>query len=128
MLVNVLWVGIGGFLGAICRYMGNLAALKIGFVPYFPLGTLLVNLTGCLLIGFLGYFSDSREVLSHSARLFIFTGFLGAFTTFSSFGHETVNLLRGQMPWAALANVVLHIIMGLLFVWLGLAAGRLVFR
>lgn len=128
MLINVLWVGIGGFLGAICRYMGNLAAGKIGLIPYFPLGTLLVNLTGCFLIGFIGYFSDARDVLSHNTRLFIFTGFLGAFTTFSSFGHETVNLLRGQMPWPALANVVLHVTMGLLFVWLGLAAGRLVFR
>ena len=128
MLVNIILVGIGGFLGAICRYMGNLTIAKTGLVAHFPLGTLLVNITGCFLIGFIAYFSDTRDVLSHNVRLFIFTGFLGAFTTFSSFGHETITLLRGQMPWTALANVVLHIVLGLLFVWLGLLAGRMVFR
>lgn len=128
MLINLLWVGIGGFLGAICRYTGNMAVAKTGLFPYFPVGTLLVNLTGCFLIGVIAYFSDTRDVLSHSTRLFIFTGFLGAFTTFSSFGHETVALLREQLPWAALANVVLHVVLGLLFVWLGLTAGRILFR
>lgn len=128
MLINILWVGIGGFFGAICRYAGNMAVAKTNFMPLFPTGTLLVNLSGCFLIGFIAYFSDTRDVLSHNARLFIFTGFLGAFTTFSSFGYETVNLLRGQMPWAAFANVILHIVLGLLFVCLGLTAGWLIFR
>lgn len=128
MLLNIFSVGVGGFLGAVCRYLGNLAVTKTGLAVYFPLGTLLVNLTGCLLIGFLAYWSEARDMLSAEDRLFIFVGFLGSFTTFSSFGHETLNLLRGQLPWAALSNVVLHIVLGLLCVWLGLAAGRLVFR
>lgn len=128
MIVNVLCVGIGGFFGAIGRYLGNLLVAKSGLCTVFPLGTLLVNLSGCFLIGFLAHWSESRAVFSQNVRLFLFVGFLGSFTTFSSFGHESLTLLRNQLPLAALANIALHIVLGLLFVWLGLGMGRLVIR
>ena len=101
---------------------------KIGLWAHFPLGTLLVNLIGCFAIGLLAYWGDARDIFSHNMRLFVFVGFLGAFTTFSSFGHETVNLMRSHMPWAALLNVVLHMVLGLFFVWLGFSAARLLLK
>lgn len=128
MIINALFVGIGGFLGAICRYLGNTLAAKSGLCAVFPLGTLLVNLSGCLLIGFLAQWGESRAVFSHNLRLFVFVGFLGSYTTFSSFGYETLTLVRSQLPLAALANVALHIVLGLTFVWLGLCLGKLMFR
>lgn len=128
MLANIIYVGIGGFLGAVCRYLGNLGVARLSVLWGFPIGTLLVNLTGCFLIGLLAFWGESKNVFSPHLRLFVFVGFLGSFTTFSSFGHETLALARAQMPWAALANVVLHIVLGLAFVWLGLFAGKLFLR
>lgn len=128
MVMNVIWVGIGGFLGAVCRYLSHLGIVKTGILPFFPLSTLLVNLTGCFLIGFLVYLAEARNIFSHEMRLFIFVGLLGGFTTFSTFGGETLNLMRGQMMLAALANIALHIVLGLFFVAAGFGISRLLFR
>jgi len=91
----------------------------------FPLGTFLVNMSGCLLIGFLAQISEARAVLSSEMRLLIFVGLIGGFTTFSSFGYETFQLLRdGQYLYAGL-NAVGQVLLGLGCVWLGYVLGRL---
>lgn len=90
-MVNVIAVMIGGGIGAACRYWVFLLAQRPGID--FPLGTLAANLLGCLLIGFLwGLFEGTR--LAHEWRLFIFTGLLGGFTTYSTFARESIQLLE----------------------------------
>lgn len=116
-------VGLGGCLGAIARYLGGAAVARM-LPPTFPFGTFVVNAVGCLLIGALAVLTDERLVLGTRSRLFLLVGVLGGFTTFSSFGYETMTLLRqGNQLYAAL-NVVGHVVVGLLAVWLGAVAVR----
>ncbi len=90
-------------------------------MAFFPYGTLAVNGLGCLLIGVLMGLSDSRSVLGPQTRLFLLIGVLGGFTTFSTFGHETLALARDGERLAAGANVALHLVIGLGCVWIGYA-------
>ncbi len=116
---KILWVGLGGFLGSIGRYLlsGYIQHLVSG--TGFPYGTLAVNLTGCLFIGFLSQWVGTRGFLNPEARLFVFMGLLGGFTTFSTFSNETVNLWQAGESAAALANVTVHVGLGLGAAWLG---------
>jgi len=122
--MSYLLVFLGAGLGGICRFLTvrAVAALTSGFI--FPFGTLVVNMVGCFLIGFLAQLSESRAVLGPEARLFLFVGLLGGFTTFSSFGYETVELLRTGQVASALANAVLQVALGLLLVWMGFVVAR----
>lgn len=118
-MFELLSVGIGGFIGAVLRYLVSSWAQRSFGQSGFPIGTLVVNLIGCLIIGFLGGLNETREIFSPQMKLLIFLGFLGSFTTFSTFGYETLALLRdGQFP-AAILSAVLHLIIGLLAVWAG---------
>ena len=120
-LVNVLLVGGGGALGAIARYgVGGLVHRNPALAG-FPFGTLTVNLVGCLLIGLGAGLADARQAIGPEARLFLVVGVLGGFTTFSSFGYETVALLRDHEFLRAGLNAGLNVFAGLLLVWLGYA-------
>jgi CrcB protein len=94
----------------------------------FPWGTLMVNVTGCLVIGVLLTLAEEREVLSREARLLLVVGFLGSYTTFSTFGWETVALLRDNDVARATGNVLLSTAGGLAGVWLGIILARAVWR
>lgn len=125
-LVNTLLVGSGGFVGAVFRYaLGGVVHrhLPLGTFPY---GTLCVNLLGCFLIGALAGLADSRQLFSPELRAFAFIGLLGGFTTFSTFGYETLALSRDGEHVRAGANVLLHVVLGLALVWLayGLTSSR----
>lgn len=96
----VLLVGAGGFLGSAARYLVALAFAPA--VPAFPYATLLVNLAGCFLVGFLSELAVATASLSPDARLFLVTGFCGGFTTFSSYLYEHSMLMKdGQLLYAA---------------------------
>lgn len=116
--MRLLAIAVGGGLGAVMRFSVS------GFVQRltddaFPVGTLAVNVTGCLLIGFLGALFSGPALVRDEMRLFVLAGFLGGFTTFSTFGFETLSLLDDG-EWArASANLVLSNGLGLLAVWLG---------
>ena len=84
-----------------------------------PWETLVVNLLGCLIIGFLSAIVETDRVFSPETRSFIFVGILGAFTTFSTFSGETMNLLRSKDNHWAFMNIALHLILGLGGVWAG---------
>ncbi|MCC6381384.1 MAG: fluoride efflux transporter CrcB [Dehalococcoidia bacterium] len=117
------YIVAGAVLGAPLRYFvqGRVQdATGIGF----PWGTLVVNVTGCLLIGLLLTLAEDRDVLSREARVFLVTGFLGAYTTFSTFGWETFALLQDNDVLRAAANVLLSVGVGLLAVWAGSAVAR----
>lgn len=118
-LVEATAVGAGGFVGAIFRYgLSGLVHRVVSFAT-FPWGTLVVNVVGCLAIGALAGATESRQLLNPEMRLFLMIGMLGGFTTFSTFGFETFQLLRDAQRMAAAGNVLLHVSLGLTAVWAG---------
>ncbi len=118
---NALLLGMGGFLGALLRH--GLSGLVQRQVPMatFPHGTLSVNLLGCLLIGTFAGLADSRQLFSPDVRAFVLVGLLGSFTTFSTFGYETIALIREGELIHASGSVMAHVLLGLAAVWLGYA-------
>ena len=116
---NLLFVGLGGFTGSVLRYLSNQAIYQTMNKPWLPYGTLFVNILGCFLIGFLHGFFETRQVINLETRAFIFVGVLGGFTTFSTFGYESFGFLKNGQLFASLSNILLHIVLGLLAVWLG---------
>jgi len=125
-MTKTLLVGCGGFIGSIARYIVGGMVHRFANGPVFPYGTLVVNVTGCLAIGILAALAEARGILSPGARVFLLIGVLGGFTTFSSFGYETLQLLRDGEALPALANVLLQVVLGLGAVWAGSALVRLV--
>jgi len=115
----MLLVALGGAIGSVARF--KMSGLVLHGTPNwrFPAGTLAVNLIGCLIAGLLAGMAVKQDVFSPEARLFLFTGLLGGFTTFSAFGLETLLLLKRGETVVAVANVVVSIVVGLLVAWLG---------
>ena len=115
-----LWVAIGGALGSMARYgvSGLVSAMAGGVFPY---GTLVVNVTGAMLIGFLATLSgpESRFFIPTYGQLFLMTGICGGYTTFSTFSLETANLMRDGEWGAALANVGGSVLICLVAIWVG---------
>ncbi|MCK5124956.1 MAG: fluoride efflux transporter CrcB [candidate division Zixibacteria bacterium] len=109
---------MGGFVGAIARY-GLSGYVHKQFGTGFPYGTLAVNIVGCFFIGALMYFIETRSMISQNLRLFVGIGLLGAFTTFSTFGYETLALMGDRELMRASLNVLGNVILGLFAVWLG---------
>ena len=115
---------MGGILGSISRF--HLSGLVHRILPHlrFPLGTLAVNVLGCFLIGLLYGLADTRQVFGDEARIFLVIGVLGGFPTFSTFGYETLALLRdAEFTWAFL-SVLMHLVAGIGAVWIGDSLGR----
>lgn len=113
--MSMLIVGCGGFLGSVTRYgVGRLIAGPGGF----PLATLLINLLGCLAIGAMAA-AVGRAPERATLALFVMTGFLGGFTTFSAFGLDNLRLIEGGRLGWALANVVIQVVGGVLAAWAG---------
>ena len=102
----------GGSLGALARYGTGLLAVKY-FGIRFPYGTLIVNLTGCFLIGICFALVDKTDWMSPSTRLFLMTGFLGALTTFSTYAIETIVSIRSGTISIAVFNFLLNNMLGL---------------
>jgi len=117
--LNILLVAFGGAFGSVSRYLLGTWIQSMSKSIDFPYGTLMVNLIGCFVIGFLSQLAEARGVFTSESRALVFVGILGGFTTFSSFGNDTINLLRDGETFNALANVGANVILGLLLVWLG---------
>jgi CrcB protein len=118
-------IALGGGLGSVLRYLiaGWVQPLaRLGF----PLGTLVVNVTGCLAIGFLHAYFNPRLV-REEYRIAILVGVLGGYTTFSTFGYETFTLTRAGEFARAAANVLLSVLLGLAAVWIGYRVGQRLF-
>jgi len=125
---KILLIGIGGFIGSVLRYVLSGYLQQITKSVEFPYGTLAVNLIGCFIIGFLSQLADTRGLFAAESRAFVFIGVLGGFTTFSTFGNESMNLLRNSENVFALANVGAHIAFGLGAVWSGRTLAYLIWR
>lgn len=116
---QALIVGIGGLIGSIARYKLGGAILHHAASWRFPLGTFTVNVVGCFVIGSLAALAEHRHMFGPDTRLFLFTGLLGGFTTFSAFGYEGVFLLRRGEIGVSAAYAGLSVLCGFAAVWLG---------
>jgi len=122
---TLLWIGAGGFLGAIARFLISGFVQKL--IPAsFPVGTLAVNLLGSFLIGFLALYFE--EVIAPQYRAMVVTGFLGALTTFSTFSYETAMLIIEGAYFRALLNAFLNVSLCILATFLGMWSFKFVFR
>lgn len=118
-LISILLVALGGAIGAVSRYCMAGLILRHAAGCRFPVGTFVVNLAGCFLAGLLSGLAARYGFFSAEARVFLFTGLLGGFTTFSAFGLETFHLLRQHEILLAAGYVLGSVLFGLLFVCLG---------
>lgn len=121
-LLSLTFVALGGALGSVSRYLLGTWIQSASKSIDFPFGTLTVNLIGCFVIGFLSQLAESRGLFTPETRALVFIGVLGGFTTFSSFGNDTLNLMRDGAMVNALVNVGANVIFGLALVWLGRTA------
>lgn len=123
MLKELLAVMAGGALGAAARYY--VGVWSAGRWPgAFPLGTLIVNLAGCFVIGLFMSLTLERWIVSPSVRLFVTVGFLGGLTTFSSFSYETLQLAQSNHATSALVSAALNVLGGILAAWIGASLGK----
>jgi fluoride exporter len=119
----LLWVGLGGFLGSIARYLlSGWAAARWGVI--FPWGTFIINISGSFILGFFLAFAQERPWVHPQARLLFAIGFVGAYTTFSTYTYESIRLMmNGQFALAA-AYIVGSVVFGLVAVFAGVALGN----
>ena len=116
----VLLIGLGSFIGGIGRYL-LAQSIQNKALTAFPYGTLTVNIIGCFLIGIV-YGIAERSGLSNEWRLFLATGILGGFTTFSAFSYESITLMRDGQAGSALLYIGCSVMLGLLATYIGLWA------
>lgn len=122
---TILIIGAGGFIGAILRYLAVLSMQVFKTRHNIPLGTLLVNVIGCLLIGVLAVAAENSKLLSAETRNFLVIGVLGAFTTFSTFGYESVSMLKNGFNVSFALNIGLQLVLGFSAVAAGMYLARL---
>ena len=125
---NLLLVGLGGFLGSIARYKLGGLVLHLTAQQRFPYGTFSVNVLGCLTIGILAGLAERYDMFGPQARLFLFTGLLGGFTTFSAFGLEAAYLVRRSELLVAALYAGGSVVFGIAAVFLGLKLVGMVAR
>ncbi len=127
--MQYLYVFLGGGLGAVCRYLAT-TAIGARFGMMFPFGTLFVNTFGsflmALIMGFLLTMAKTNNLLSEPLRLLLTVGFLGGFTTFSSFSMETLTLLRSGSIVLAVSNITANVMLGLIAAILGLCLATMI--
>jgi len=121
--MQLLYIGIFGGLGCVSRFLVSGFTYQV-FGRNLPYGTLLVNVVGSFLLGLLMTFGMRSTLLHPDLRLGLTVGFMGGFTTFSTFSYETLRLLEDGSIWAAGANIVLNIILCLLFALLGMLLAK----
>ncbi|MBI1175958.1 fluoride efflux transporter CrcB [bacterium] len=124
MMKDLAWIALAGAVGTVSRYAVAGWAQKLGGAK-FPWGTLAVNMIGCFLFGLIFALAEERFVLSSRVRIIFLTGFMGAFTTFSTFGFETAGMVRDGQWISALTNLAVQNVGGIICVLLGFALARI---
>ena len=122
-MTQVLFVDVGGFLGSVARHL-LVGLLQPSTGVSFPVGTLAVNVLGCVAIGGISELLETHPALTPETQAFLVIGLLGGFTTFSAFGNETLNLFR-QGSMLAVANVVANVVLAIGGVWVGRSIAHL---
>ena len=124
MLLKLMWLFLAGGLGTLARYglSGLVQRLSATELPY---GTFAVNAVGCLLFGLVWALAEERLIISGETRFLVLTGFMGAFTTFSTFAFETGGMLRDSEWWYAAGNVLAHNGVGISAALLGMTIAKM---
>ncbi|HPE19158.1 MAG TPA: fluoride efflux transporter CrcB [Tenuifilaceae bacterium] len=125
MIKSILFVALGGSAGSVARYLISVYVQRYSWIS-FPLGTFLVNVLGCLLIGFLYGVFQKGTVMSNEMRLLLTVGFCGGFTTFSTFANEGFTLLRGGEFVQFGVYTILSVVVGIIAVYLGYISSNLI--
>ena len=124
--MQIAAIAVFGAAGAVARYtVSGWAYRALG--EEFPYGTLAVNLIGCFLLGAIVHVNQTTELIPFELRKGLTIGLLGAFTTFSTFGYETLQRLQTGQLWIGLLNIAANVVLGLLAVWIGVTIARLVY-
>jgi fluoride exporter len=122
-LIKYLMVGIGGFLGSVLRFwLGSFIGGRLG--ARFPYGTFVINVTGSFLIGMVVTVLATKAHWSPNWRYLIPIGFIGGYTTFSTFEYETFRLFQDGQLLTAILNIALSVVVGFVGVWIGIVAGK----
>jgi CrcB protein len=124
----VILVGVGGFVGSVLRYWMSGLVQNAMPTTAFPIGTLVVNVLGCLTLGVIAQLAEARGFLTPDMRALLVVGVLGGFTTFSAFANETVSAARDGAHAIAVGNVVLSVCLCLIAVWAGRSLAHSVWR
>jgi len=125
---KIILIGTGGFMGAILRYLVSGYVQNLSESVSIPYGTFAVNVIGCFLFGMLSHLTEMQIGMTLEMRLLLMVGFLGSFTTYSTFSNETMNLLQDQRIFLAMINIGAHIFAGLAAVFLGRLIINLIWR
>ncbi len=118
-MMNIILVGMGGFVGAVSRYLLGLGVNAIVPASKFPFGVMAANIIGSFMIGVLWGISEGNPIFKDKYALFLIVGVLGGFTTFSSFSLDNLKLLSEGMFLYAIMNIIISVSAGLFFTWLG---------
>ena len=123
---QLIYIGIAGFFGSISRYLvsGWTSSFSLG---KFPFGTMTVNVLGSLLLGFIFTLSTDRLSIHPDIKLALTIGFLGSFTTFSTFSLETFNLFKAGDIYLSLMNILMNLFFSIIAVVIGIAAAKLIY-
>jgi CrcB protein len=127
-LARILFVGLGGFIGSVLRYLVSGCVQDWTHTTQFPFGTIVVNIAGCFVIGALSQLAEAHGIFDTESRAFVVVGILGGFTTFSTFSNESVNLFRDGENLYAIVNIGVQVILGLGAVILGRIAASVIWR
>lgn len=120
--ITLLFIGLGGFLGAILRALTGMILTKTPVILGIPLATLIVNIVGSLLIGI---FLSSPQILAHpNLKAFLTAGLMGGLTTFSTFSFDNLNLLSHHLFMQVFFNIILNVFVGLFACYLGSLIGK----
>ncbi|MEW5976692.1 MAG: fluoride efflux transporter CrcB [Acidobacteriota bacterium] len=122
-MIKIFYLGVAGFIGTLARYFLQGAVQQL-WGSGFPYGTLVVNVVGCFLLGLLNGLFTGRYLIDPLWRNSLTIGFCGAFTTFSTFAYETHQLVSTREVLLASGNVVLSLLLGFFFLWLGIVVSR----
>ncbi|GAB4170505.1 MAG: fluoride efflux transporter CrcB [Calditrichia bacterium] len=121
--MNIIAIALGGAFGALCRYY--ISGIFYRWLPGdFPIGTLMVNVIGSFLLAFLMTLFSDKLIISPSVKSLLSIGFLGAFTTFSTFSYETLRLFQRGEFWLVASNIILNVALTLIFAWLGFVLAK----
>ena len=118
-MYNLFILGLGGFLGAISRYLLSGYVQNLFKQDGFPYGTLVVNILGCFVLGMLTHAAAAKGMFDAQTRLFLMVGFVGAFTTFSTFAFKSVELFMTGRAGQAFVAIMLNLNLGLVLAWGG---------